>query len=56
MGKGDAITLIPLIPAQAGIQGQVQRAGSPPEFTPDLIGGGDERNEGRDLALIARPN
>jgi hypothetical protein len=29
--------ILPLIPAQAGIQ-----PGSPPEFTPDVIGGGDE--------------
>jgi hypothetical protein len=39
----------PLIPAkagiQAGIQEQVQRAGSPLEFIPDLIGDGDERSE-----------
>ena len=43
----------PLIPAQAGIQGRPQRAGSPPEFTPDVIGGGDERRFG--ILLCAYP-
>ena len=43
----------PLIPAQAGIQGPVQRAGSPPEFTPDAIGGGDERSKRFRFWLIA---
>jgi hypothetical protein len=37
---------VPLIPAQAGIQNGLRRprnAGSPLEFTPDTIGGGDEQ-------------
>jgi hypothetical protein len=40
------LQLVPLIPAQAGIQNGLRRprnAGSPLEFAPDTIGGGDEQ-------------
>jgi uncharacterized protein YkwD len=43
----------PLIPAKARIQ-----AGSPPEFTPDVIGGGDERRRVGELSgtFMIRPS
>jgi hypothetical protein len=45
----DAQVHVPLMPAQAGIQGQIRRSKhvallSPLEFIPDLIGDGDERD------------